>query len=68
MIVTHQPVVIPNTPVVYVAFLRPSDEAIMDSANAQYNWFTGVCFASANCTDVDFMPRNDSIRAGAMPP
>ena len=40
----------------------------MDSANAKYNWFTGMCLASANCTDKDFVPRNDSIYADAIYP
>jgi hypothetical protein len=46
-------------PVVYVAFLHQTDESIMDSANAKYNWFTGMCLA--DCRDKDFSPRNDSI-------
>lgn len=62
------PVVIPNVPVVDVAFLHQTDESIMDSANAQYNWFTGMCLVGANCTDADFMPRNDSIYADAITP
>jgi hypothetical protein len=62
------PVVIPNVPVVDVAFLHQTDESIMDSANAQYNWFTGICLVGANCTDADFMPRNDSIYADAITP
>ncbi len=60
------PVVIPNVPLVYVAFLHQTDESIMDSANAQYNWFTGMCLIGANCTDADFLPRNDSIYADAI--
>jgi hypothetical protein len=62
------PVVIPNAPVVYVSFLHRTDESIMDSANAQYNWFTGLCLVGANCTEADFMPRNDSIYADAITP
>ena len=62
------PVVIPNVPVVDVAFLHRTDESIMDSANAQYDWFTGICLVRANCTDADFMPRNDSIYADAIAP
>ena len=64
----HSPVVIPNSPVVYVAFLHRTDESIMDSANAKYNWFTGICLVGANCTDADFVPRDDSIYADAITP
>jgi hypothetical protein len=59
-------VVIPNAPVVDVAFLHRTDESIMDSANAKYNWFTGMCKAGANCTATDFSPRNDSIYMDAV--
>lgn len=62
------PVVIPNVPVVYVAYQHQTDESIMDSANAQYNWFTGLCLIGADCTQADFMPRNDSIYADAITP
>jgi len=62
------PVVIPNAPVVYVSFLHRTDQSIMDSANAKYNWFTGICLASAPCTDADFVPRNDSIYMDAIYP
>ena len=55
-----------NVPVVYVAFLHQTDESIMDSANAKYNWFTGVCMT--NCTTTDFSPRNDSIYADVFKP
>ena len=37
-----------QAPVVYIAFLHQTDESIMDSANARYNWFTGICMT--NCT------------------
>jgi hypothetical protein len=62
------PVVIPNTPVVYVAYQHQTDESIMDSANAQWDWFTGLCLVGANCTQADFMPRNDNIYADAISP
>ena len=64
----HSPLVIPNAPVVYISFRHRTDESIMDSANAKYNWFTGMCLASANCADKDFVPRNDSIYADAIYP
>jgi hypothetical protein len=50
-----------QAPVVYIAFLHRTDESIMDSANAKYNWFTGICMT--DCTPADFSPRNDSIYA-----
>jgi len=53
-------------PVVYIAFLHRTDESIMDSANARYNWFTGMCLT--DCTDKDFSPRNDSIYADVVSP
>lgn len=59
-------VVIPNAPVVDVAFLHRTDDSIMDSANAKYNWFTGMCVAGANCSAADFSPRNDSIYMDAV--
>jgi len=55
-----------NAPVVYVAFLHQTDESIMDSANAQYNWFTGMCLTG--CLNKDFSPRNDSIYADVVSP
>lgn len=55
-----------NAPVVYVAFLHQTDESIMDSANARFNWFTGMCMN--DCTDTDFSPRNDSIYEDAVKP
>ena len=53
-------------PVVFIAFLHQTDESIMDSANARYNWFTGMCLT--DCTDADFSPRNDSIYADLLKP
>ena len=61
-------VIIPNVPVVYVSFLERTDFERMYRADAQYNWFTGICLAGANCTDADFMPRNDNIYADAIKP
>jgi len=58
-------VVVP-APVVFIAFLHRTDESIMDSANAKYNWFTGACVT--DCTDRDFSPRNDSIYADVFKP
>lgn len=58
--------VIPSAPVVDVAFLHRTDESIMDSANAKYNWFTGMCKAGADCSAADFSPRNDSIYMDAV--
>ena len=58
-------VVLP-APVVFIAFLHQTDESIMDSANARYNWFTGMC--KTNCTAADFSPRNDSIYADMVKP
>ena len=55
-----------QAPVVYVAFLHQTDESIMDSANAKYDWFTGIC--TTNCTTADFSPRNDSIYADLFKP
>jgi hypothetical protein len=62
------PVVIPNTPVVYMSFLQVTDHELQYPANRQGNWFTGMCLASANCTDADFVPRNDSIYVDAVYP
>jgi uncharacterized membrane protein len=53
-------------PVVYIAFLHRTDESITDPANAQYNWFTGICMN--DCTDADFSPRNDNIYADVFKP
>jgi len=58
----------PNAPVVLVSFLERTDEGLMNPANAQYNWYTGMCLASAKCTDQDFLPRNDSIWYDAITP
>ena len=59
------PVVIPNTPVVYMSMLERTDGSPFDPAHV---WFTGMCLASANCTDADFVPRNDSIYVDAIAP
>ncbi len=59
-------VVISNAPVVNIAFLHQTDTDIMESANAKYNYFTGLCLT--NCTAADFSPRNDSIYADAITP
>ena len=61
-------VVIPNAPVVNVAFLRRTDRSLLVPAGSLYNWFTGMCLASANCTDADYLPRNDDIYADAISP
>jgi hypothetical protein len=58
----------PNAPVVLVSFLERTDENKMDPARAQYNWYTGMCLASAKCTDQDFLPRNTSIWYDAITP
>jgi len=57
---------IPNAPVVNVAFLRRTDHELESPANALYNHFTGMCLASSNCTDADYLPRNDNIYADAL--
>jgi hypothetical protein len=54
-------IVIPNAPVLYMSFMQHTDAELSSPANAYYNWFTGMCLASAKCTDADFVPRNDSI-------
>ncbi len=61
-------VIIPNVPVVYVSFLERTDFERMYRADAQYNWFTGMCLVGANCTDADFVPRNDSIYMDVVKP
>jgi hypothetical protein len=58
----------PNAPVVLVSFLERTDEGRMNPANAQYNWYTGMCLAGADCTNADFVPRNDSIWYDAITP
>jgi len=55
-----------SAPVVFIAFLHRTDESIMDSANAKYNSFTGICMI--DCTAADFSPRNDSIYLDAIYP
>lgn len=57
---------IPNAPVVNVAFLQHTDDEVQNPAGAQYNYFTGMCLASANCATADYSPRNDSIYADAL--
>src|SRR5271157_5506595 len=59
------PVVIPNTPVVYMSMLERTDGSPFDPAHV---WFTGMCLASAHCTDAEFVPRNDSIYVDAITP
>jgi len=48
------------------AFLRRTDRDLEEPANALYNHFTGMCLASSNCTDADYLPRNDNIYADAL--
>lgn len=57
---------IPNAPVVNIAFLQRTDDEVQNPAGAQYNYFTGMCLASASCTKSDYSPRNDSIYADAL--
>jgi hypothetical protein len=57
------PVVIPNAPVVYMSMLERTDGSPFDPAHV---WYTGMCLA--NCTDADFVPRNDSIYADLIAP
>jgi hypothetical protein len=52
--------------VVNVAFLHQTDYEVESPANALYNYFTGMCLASANCIDADYVPRNDNIYADAL--
>lgn len=54
-----------DAPVVYVSFLEMNVQA---ATAVQGNWYTGMCLASANCTDADFVPRNDSIFYDAVAP
>jgi hypothetical protein len=58
----------PNAPVVLVSFLKSTDYDKKNPASAQQNWFTGMCLASAHCTDEDFVPRNTSIWYDAVAP
>jgi hypothetical protein len=58
----------PNAPVVLVSFLERTDENKLNPARAQYNWYTGMCLAGADCTNADFVPRNDSIWYDAITP
>lgn len=57
---------IPNAPIVNIAFLRRTDRSLIVPAGSLYNWFTGMCLASANCVDKDYLPRNNSIYADAI--
>lgn len=61
-------IVIPNAPVVYMSYLDHTDQELESPANARHNWFTGMCLASAKCTDADFVPRNTSIWYDAIAP
>ena len=54
-----------DAPVVYISFLEMNVEA---ARAVQGNWYTGVCLASANCTNRDFLPRNTSIFHDAVAP
>jgi hypothetical protein len=65
-VIYGQSIVIPNAPVVNVAFLRRTERDLEEPANAHNNHFTGVCLASSNCNDADYLPRNDSIYADAI--
>jgi hypothetical protein len=58
----------PNAPVVLVSFLERTDYEQMVPADFQGNWYTGMCLASAKCTDADFVPRNTSIFYDAVAP
>ncbi len=58
----------PNAPVVLVSFLHSTDYERTVPADFQGNWYTGMCLVGANCTDADFVPRNDSIFYDAIAP
>ena len=58
----------PNAPVVLVSFLEQTDYERTVPADFQGNWYTGMCLASAKCTDADFVPRNTSIFYDAVAP
>jgi len=58
----------PNAPVVLVSFLHSTDYEQTVPADFQGKWYTGMCLASANCTDADFLPRNTSIFYDAVAP
>jgi hypothetical protein len=51
-----------------IQFLERTDAERQYPADAKYNWFTGICLVGANCSDADFVPRNDSIYADAITP
>jgi len=67
-VIDGQDIMIQTAPVVYVSFLRRTDRSLVMPAGSLYNWFTGMCLASANCTDADFVPRNENIYADAISP
>ena len=50
------------------SFLHSTDYERTVPADFQGNWYTGMCLAGANCTDADFLPRNDSILYDAFAP
>ncbi len=58
----------PNAPVVLVSFLHSTDYEQTVPADFQGKWYTGMCLASANCTDADFVSRNTSIFYDAIAP
>ena len=61
--------VVPNVPVVYMSFLPKTErDLLFPAAEFKGNWYTGMCLASAKCTDADFVPRNDSIFYDAVAP
>jgi hypothetical protein len=64
---SHLPTM-PNAPVVLVSFLHSTDYEQTVPADFQGKWYTGMCLASANCTDADFVPRNTSIFYDAVAP
>jgi hypothetical protein len=56
----------PNAPVVLVSFLERTDDDLMNLAGNQYNWYTGMCLASAKCTDAISCPairRSSTMRS-----
>ena len=58
----------PDAPVVYVSFLKQTDEDLRSPANARHNWYTGMCLVGAKCTLADYVPRNTSIWYDAITP
>jgi hypothetical protein len=63
-VIDGQDITIPNAPVVNIGFLERTDQERYNPASGLNNWFVGMCLS--NCTDKDFMPRNDSIYADAL--